>query len=178
MHAQALLALTFALAGAGAKFDLSIGGKSANAYHESVYDPANKLYLYSSGDCDGAHRRLVLSSDFESIMRNEGFLHESNRPEENRKSLEEERSRLKRSAIRPETSSGIRLGMSEKQVVGILGKPDRAFFSKKFQARELIYRRETKPDRDGISQRSSNYYLFRNGKLFYVELARDKIGGG
>ncbi len=48
------LALTLAV---GATFfapqnsmDSSIGGKSVDQYHDSVWDPHLKLYLYSGGD--------------------------------------------------------------------------------------------------------------------------------
>ena len=68
--------------------------------------------------------------------------------------------------------------MTEIQVTTILGKPTKAIWSKKFQARELIYRVQTRLSKDGVGQAASNYYLFRGGELYYVELARDSIGGG
>lgn len=36
--------------GQTSRMDHSIGGKSVDQYHESVYDARQKLYLYSGGD--------------------------------------------------------------------------------------------------------------------------------
>lgn len=68
--------------------------------------------------------------------------------------------------------------MTEREVVSRLGKPQKAIWSKKYDARELIYSRETRKDKDGVSVRYTNYYLFSNGRLAMIELDRSTIGGG
>ena len=118
-----------------------------------------------------------MSADFDSIMRNEGMIYEGlsgNQIEQRRR---DELSRVKSARFRPVTSRGVRLGMSEHRVLSILGKPTKAIWSKRFKARELIYRVQTRLSKDGVGQSASNYYLFRGGKLYYVELSRNKIGG-
>jgi len=50
MHVYAVLAVVAAVGVGGQKLDLSIGGRAANRYHESVFDPNSKLYLFSGGD--------------------------------------------------------------------------------------------------------------------------------
>ena len=50
MHVHTLLAVVAAMGFGGQKLDLSIGGRAANQYHESVFDPNSKLYLFSGGD--------------------------------------------------------------------------------------------------------------------------------
>jgi hypothetical protein len=51
-------------------------------------------------------------------------------------------------------------------------------WSKRFNAQELIYRKATPKDKEGMGVAYSNYYLFKGGKLFYIELAQDSMGGG
>jgi hypothetical protein len=105
------------------------------------------------------------------------MIYEGLRPEEVAERTRDERSRIRNRSFDAETSSGIRLGMTEHTVRRVLGEPRRALWSKRFRAEELIYSRETPKDREGVSIRLSNYYLFRGGKLYYIGLARDTIGG-
>ncbi len=90
---------------------------------------------------------------------------------------------FKQERISAKTNNGIRLGMTETQVRNILGKPTKQMWSKKFEARELIYRRRDtwlKSKQDGGGEEGtdwSNYYLFRNGKLYYIEFSQSAIGG-
>ena len=91
---------------------------------------------------------------------------------------QEFKANIKPGSIQPKTNRGVRLGMSRPQVLRILGKPTKEIWSKKFKAQELIYRRQPKLDKEGMGVAYSNYYLFRNGRLFYVELSQSAIGGG
>ena len=50
MSICAVVAVVAAVGFGGQKLDLSIGGRAANKYHESVFDPNSKLYLFSGGD--------------------------------------------------------------------------------------------------------------------------------
>lgn len=49
MNILAVIGVVAAL-GSGGQMDRSIGGKSVNEYHESVYDARQKVYLHSGGD--------------------------------------------------------------------------------------------------------------------------------
>ncbi len=120
---------------------------------------------------------MVLSADLNSILLNEGLLSKDLDAKEVAKRIEEEKQRFKSETVKPTTNRGIKLGMSQQEVRRILGKPTRSIWSDKFQSKELIYTRETPKDKEGISIKFSNYYLFRGDRLYYVELARDTIGG-
>lgn len=50
MHAYVVLAVVTAVGFGGQKIDLSIGGRAANKFHDSIYDPTTKLYLYFGVD--------------------------------------------------------------------------------------------------------------------------------
>ena len=116
-------------------------------------------------------------------MKNEGLLREGMAKSEIEDSVKFFRKDLKPGKFDPRTNHGARLGMTESQVRRILGKPSRVMWSKKFNARELIYRREEKwkPKRgqeaDGTGMSWRNYYLFRAGKLYYIELRQALEGG-
>ncbi|MEQ1932574.1 MAG: hypothetical protein ABL962_01655 [Fimbriimonadaceae bacterium] len=177
-----LLAATTA---AGRKMDTSLGGLKIGArFQESTFDAKQNLYLLSSGECDGAHLRLVLSSDHKAMMLNEGALYEGLDQWDIDQRVRQFKQEHKPGKIMPKTNNGVRLGMTEADVLRVLGKPKKAIYSKKFQARELIYRREVVwPKKkgaeplNGTGMRWSNYYLFRNGRLFYIELCQDLVGG-
>jgi hypothetical protein len=121
---------------------------------------------------------LVLSADLKSILLNEGIVHEELKPSEVPERIKEEKARIKPGKIKPQTNLGIRLGMSLKEVQRKLGKPTKSMWSKRFNAQELIYRKATPKDKEGMGVAYSNYYLFKGGKLFYIELAQDSMGGG
>jgi hypothetical protein len=128
--------------------------------HALVTDRSQGVHLYSSIECDGGHRRLILSRDLDAIRKNEGYeaskdfldyLPQSDKP------------------LAAATELGVKLGDTPEAVRARLGAPARDFFSKKFQARELIYKY-----RDARQQRLyASYYLFREGRLFYIELSWD-----
>lgn len=178
MNACALIvSLGVALAGPASKMDSSISGKVVTKYHQSVVDTKG-LFLFSSGDCDGAHKRLVLTKDLRSILINEGAIYAGLTAEEIAERTASQKAQIKPGTIDPKTDRGIRLGMTLAEVQHVLGKPKKSIWSEKFQATELIYTRETPKSADGISTRYSNFYLFRGGKLFYIELAEDMMGGG
>ena len=122
---------------------------------------------------------MVLSADLKSILINEGYHRDEVEAAAARAKLAEFLGgrEIKKGRFRPMTSNGVRLGMTESQVTKILGKPTKAIWSKKFRARELIYHVQTRLSKDGQGQAATNYYLFRGGKLYYVELARSSIGG-
>lgn len=121
---------------------------------------------------------MVLSADLKSILLNEGYLERYSDPMPKADDLTMFKEQIKPGRVQAVTNRGIRLGFSEKQVREILGNPSKAIWSSRFQARELIYRWESKKTPDGVSTVASNYYLFRNGKLYYLELARSLLGGG
>jgi hypothetical protein len=177
MNGIALTAcLGLAFLGVSHRMDSSIGGKSVTRYHPSVYDAKQKLYLYSSGDCDGAHKRLTLTGDLRSIAINEGAVYEGLSSADVAEALQRIKTECKPGPIKAKTNLGIRLGMSPAEVQRILGKPTKSMWSKKFSAKELIYSTETDKDAEGFSDTHSNYYLFRGGKLYYIELDED-LGG-
>jgi hypothetical protein len=127
---------------------------------------------------------LVLSADYLAIMKNEGSLYDGLEAWDRERRIRGFKEQFRSGSIKPQTNSGVRIGMTEAQVRRILGAPRQTLYSKKFAAREFVYRREqgwskskrdTAPDGTGMSWR--NYYLFRNGRLFYVELAQDLEGG-
>jgi hypothetical protein len=120
---------------------------------------------------------LVLSADLKSILVNEGWQPEDVEARTSPNELASRGMQFKVARIRPVTSRGVRLGMSEEQVTKVLGKPTKTIWSKKFQARELIYHVQTRLNKAGEGQAATNYYLFRGGKLYYLELARSAIGG-
>ncbi len=78
----------------------------------------------------------------------------------------------------PTTNSGVSIGMTKRQVRNILGRPQRSFYSQMFKADEFVYTHTTKKTADGISGKYTNYYLFKNDRLFFIELRYDMIGGG
>jgi outer membrane protein assembly factor BamE (lipoprotein component of BamABCDE complex) len=121
---------------------------------------------------------LVLSANLDSIMTNEGMFYDGLTSEDIARRRVEFKAEIKPGTIVAKTNRGVKLGMSQAQVRRILGPPDQKLKSKKFGADEYVYRRETKKDSEGVSTRFSNYYLFKSGKLFYIELSQDLIGGG
>lgn len=179
------ITLLVATSAPGSKMDTSLGGLKIGArFQESTFDAKQNLYLLSSGECDGAHLRLVLSSDYQAMMVNEGALYEGLEQWDIDQRVRQFKQEHKPGKINPKTNYGVRLGMTEAEVLRVLGKPKKAIYSKKFQARELIYRREVvwpkkrgEEARNGTGMLWSNYYLFRNGRLFYIELCQDLVGG-
>lgn len=152
----------------GPAMDTKIGSHAVRDWSDSIV--FGGVYLYQGVDCDGAHMRLILSADIDAIANNEGqssdeFLKWAN---------------FKPMKFVPITDSGINLGMTRAEVERILGKPRPAnsFYSSKFKAHELIYSRQTPKRKDGTSDKFTNFYLFRGGKLFYIELSYDQVGGG
>lgn len=116
---------------------------------------------------------MVLSSDLTSILVNEGFpeTHAKLPPKETGVTFDP-------ATLNPVTNNGVRIGMTPGQVEAILGKPSKRFYSKKFQADEMVFYCERKGPSEEWTRKYSNYYLFRNGKLFYIELRNDVLGGG
>ncbi|MBI5707226.1 MAG: hypothetical protein HZC36_09590 [Armatimonadetes bacterium] len=185
-----VLYIALAIAGvasADSRLDTALGGLKIGAERDgaSKYDARQKLYLLCTGECDGAHLRIVLSGDTKAMMKNEGILYPGLEKWEIEERVKEFNDSHKPGKIKAETNHGVRLGMTETEVQRILGKPYRTMWSKKFQARELIYGREEvwpkvkgeKDDGSGTGMRWRNYYLFRNGRLFYIELSQDLVGG-
>lgn len=121
--------------------------------------------------------RLVISASFKAILINEGSASVDASPQDIDDKLNNFGQPIGRRSLKGKTDSGVALGMSEAQVRKILGAPHSAFHSTKFSARELVYRRVTPKGPDGTSGKYSNYYLFDKGRLFYIELAYDLIGG-
>ncbi|MBX3118277.1 MAG: hypothetical protein KF784_04370 [Fimbriimonadaceae bacterium] len=113
-----------------------------------------------------------------SILQNEGIIHDELADDEIPQRIEEEKRNFQSGSIKPRTNLGIHLGMSQQEVKQILGKPQKAFWSKRFLAKELVYTRQTPLNADGMGVKYSNYYLFRDDKLYYIELSVDAIGGG
>ena len=116
-------------------------------------------------------------------MKNEGQLYEGLPSWDRDQRVREFKAGIKRGTFRPATNQGIRLGMKEEEVRLALGKPKRAFWSRKFEAKELVYRRIEKwkiadPNSgEGTGMSWHNYYLFRNGRLYYIEFSQDLDGG-
>jgi hypothetical protein len=159
----ALLAPT-ALASAVASMDVQIAGRHIDHFHyDSFYNAASGAYLVPSMDCDGAHRRIILSNSLDTILLNEGT---------------PEIDPIARAPFNAQTGQGIRLGMTRMQVIDKLGIPSQSLYSKRFTADELIYQRYTEKDKRGWYGRYANFYLFRNNRLFYIEVSYDLIGGG
>lgn len=130
-----------------------------------ITDAARGVHFFGTAECDGGHRRVILSRDLSAISINEGFAHSG----EMLASFEERHAK----ALDPITDRGIALGASPEAVRAKLGPPAKDFYSRKFQARELVYRHtDRKADRDYTA-----CYLFRGGRLFYVELSWDSRGG-
>lgn len=120
---------------------------------------------------------MVLSANLRAILTNEGIVYPGLDAEEIAERTAEAKTHIKSAPVSAKTNNGIRLGMSKADVRRVLGPPKRTLWSKRFQADELVYSRETAKDDEGVSTKYSNYYLFKGGKLFYVELAVDAIGG-
>jgi hypothetical protein len=95
-----------------------------------------------------------------------------------KKVLAEFRPDIKSGRIKARTNHGVRLGMSPAQVRAVLGKPTRRLWSTRFNAYELVYSRITGSRAREDRVQYKNYYLFRNDKLFFVELREDALDGG
>ncbi|MBV6457845.1 MAG: hypothetical protein HONBIEJF_00965 [Fimbriimonadaceae bacterium] len=91
--------------------------------------------------------------------------------------------------IDPVNGLGIRIGMTKAEVERIAGRPTRRLFSKRFKCDELVYHRTTylRDDRGRVEKtmdgeklkvRLANYYLFRNGRVFFIEASQDLLNGG
>ena len=173
----ALLAILCATATAPAGMDTQIAGRKIDHFgYEALYDPFAKTYLYWALDCDGAHRRLTLTTSLESIGLNEGWNSPKGKMRE--EFFAEKRNEFEQIPINAQTGLGIKLGMTRKQVVHKLGIPSQSLYSERFKADELIYQRYTPKDKRGWYGRYANFYLFRNDMLFYIELSCNLIGGG
>lgn len=157
------------------KMDTEISGKPlASTQNDSRYDPKKKLFLYSSNDCDGWRRRLILCADLRTILLSEDEIGPHLGPEQTAERYQYWKSTFALGKVTPTTNKGVTLGMTRLNVESRLGAPTRTLWSKKFNAQELIYSRRTRKDATGNSTRFSNYYLFKNGKLYYIELASDE----
>lgn len=159
----ALLA-SAAMASAVATMDVQIAGRHIDQFHyDPFYNAASGTYLFPGMDCDGAHRRIILSDSLETIILNEG---------------NSKIDQISHAPFNPQTGQGIRLGMTRMQVIEKLGNPSQSLYSKRFKADELIYQRYTPKDKRGWYGRYANFYLFKNNRLFYIEVSYNLIGGG
>ncbi|MEO7453486.1 MAG: hypothetical protein ABIV13_01840 [Fimbriimonadales bacterium] len=168
--------LLLVAAHACATMDTQIAGRHIDGRgYEALHHPAANAYLYWALDCDGAHRRLTLTSSLAAIGINEGWpSSKSNLPE---RSLAENREEFSEAKFKSQTGLDITLGMTRKQVMDKLGLPSQSLYSKRFSAQELIYQRYTPKNKDGWYGRYANFYLFRNDRLYYIELSYDMIDG-
>ena len=116
---------------------------------------------------------MVLSDSLEAILTNDGY-----ETAEVRERLTEFARSFRSASFTPATNSGVTIGMTKGQTRSILGRPDRSFYSKKFRADEFVYTHTTKKTADGLSGKYTNYYLFKNDRLFFIELRYDLIDGG
>lgn len=90
--------------------------------------------------------------------------------------------------IDPVNGLGVRIGMTKAQVEKIAGRPTLRLYSKKHNCDELVYYRTSNSrDQRGrieviegqkLKVRLANYYLFRNGRVFYMEASQDLLNGG
>ena len=116
-------------------------------------------------------------------MRNEGYLEPGHQASGREEEIREFKAGIHSGKFRAVTNRGLRLGMKEDEVRRVLGKPDRAFWSRKFGAKELVYRRLEKwqgadpKSGEGTGMSWHNYYLFRGGRLYYIEFSQDLEGG-
>lgn len=177
MKQIALLALLVSSAAAPARMDTQIDGHSIEDRYgnDARYDPFAKTYLHWGLDCDGAHRRLTLTTSLEAIVTNEGWRPGSGKTRE--QFVADKHKELQEYKINAQTGLGIKLGMTRKQVINKLGIPSQSLYSERFKADELIYQRYTSKNPHGWYSRYANFYLFRNDKLFNIELSYDHIGG-
>ena len=169
MKRATALALALCCSVAGAKMDTQIAGRRLDDWHyQPLFNAHSGAYLFPAIDCDGAHKRIILSDSLQAILRNEGRSDEGGELE----------ATIPWARFDPRTGLGIRLGMSRTEIIRRLGIPSQSLHSKKMQADELIYQRYTAKDKRGWYGRYANFYLFRNDRLFYIELSYDLIGGG
>ena len=176
MKRRYLWTLLLVVASASANMDTQIAGRHIDRFgYEASLNPIDGTYLYWALDCDGALRRITLTTSLEAIGINEGWL--SSKTKQPQKVLAERNEEFERKEFKTETGLGIRLGMTRKEVIDKLGIPSQSLFSKRFNAQELIYQRYTPRLKHGWYWRYANCYLFRGDTLFYIELRRDMIDG-
>lgn len=155
-----------------------LGGIYVHKSFQSMIDPKSKTILYSDSGCDGSIVQAYLSRDIDSIMCAEGYGSNKNSDYwiDSKETL---LSSLKPTTISTVTNRGIRLGMTPRQVTSILGKPTYIVNGKKVPGKQYIYR-WTKPKLGeyDFPRDCKNFYVFRKGRLEYIEFNSSSIGGG
>ena len=151
--------------------------------------------------------RLVLSADPVAIVKNEGYEPKDGKyvfPATSEFNLRTKSGRIvphfpskssndepawnwRTLRFEPTNGLGVRIGMSKREVERIAGRPAQRLYSKRFGCDELVYFRTTwKRDALGrielldglrVGTKLSNYYLFQNGRLFYIEAAQNLLPG-
>lgn len=170
-----ILATILLLAAWPSHFTVAVGGMSVEGDTISTgcwHDPESGYYLYKSGDCDGAHRFIMLTKDRRMVAEHGWEVARFGRkPEDSAGSKVEERK------IDLSTLKGIRIGMSRDEVVSKLGEPTRT--AVRGQAREYwcaLYKKVQMEDRvNGRVLR--NTYIFKHGKLIEISINLDGIPG-
>ena len=134
-----------------------------------IYDAARGFYLVRSVECDGAHIGVILTRD-RHVVKNWGYEVPSLPETKGGQALET------KSLASLETAHGIKIGDDVKTLRARLGAPtnvNRSGSRNQFRNHNYIWRNV----KNGVGEIWKNEYVFKEGRIIEIILARDLVPG-
>lgn len=129
----------------------------------AIHDSATGSYFIRTGDCDGAHRRLILSISKVTLPGDIGTL------------ADKPISSVRLSS--QQTGRGIALGHTQAQVARRMGRPTWQGGSL-FHRQEEVWSYRRIYGRVGERKEEKTLFRFRQGRVTCIELYRDELDSG
>ena len=170
-----MLGIIFLLAVWPSQFTVAVGGMSVEG--DTIitgcwHDPESGYYLYKSGDCDGAHRFIMLTKDRRMVAEHGWEVARFGREPEDSGGRTIEERQINLSGL-----NGIRIGMSRDEVVRKLGPPTRTAVRGSEKQYWCALYKKVQMDNRVTGRVLRNTYIFKHGKLIEIALNLDAIPG-
>lgn len=137
------------------------------------HDQKSGYFALKTWDCDGGHRYITITKDRGLLILSGFDLTSFGRPNLN----SSEKRAPTEHPFEPETLHGISIGMSEKQVLSRLGKPNKHSHEGKSPRYDTLRYEQTIMQNKTDGQKLLNEYVFKNGKLIQIVLNLEGIPG-